>query len=182
MPGQIRWSYRMRMQATVFIQPLVLLAAGMTFTLGAQTNSPPPTPPPAPLFNLPAPALRTTTATAAVTTTATTAAPKPAPPPAEKIKPAPAAPPPADPQPSVAFVSRSYGTWDFEHARSWHGRYEIEAPIHLPDDLFSRSVNAVFVPEFIHVGHTAVACSVWTAIKRRNPFCLINPIPLNVSW
>jgi len=161
------------MQATVFIQSFVLLAAGITFTAGAHTNSLPPAPPPAPLFSLPGPGLRPIAAAPPAL--------KPAPqPPAEKIKPVDTRP--ADNQPAVAFVSRTYGAWDFEHARSWHGHYEIELPERRPDDLFTRGVNAIFVPEVIHVGKTTVACSVWTAIKRKNPLCLINPIPLNVSW
>jgi hypothetical protein len=47
---------------------------------------------------------------------------------------------------------------------------------------FVRSMQAVFEPEVVHVGKTAVSFSVVTAIKRKNPFCLLNPIPIYISW
>jgi len=51
-----------------------------------------------------------------------------------------------------------------------------------PDDLFSRTVNAMFQPEPVRVGRTTVAFSPITAIKRKNPLALLNPIVLNISW
>jgi hypothetical protein len=51
-----------------------------------------------------------------------------------------------------------------------------------PDDLFSRTVTAMFQPEPIRVGHAKVAFSPITAIKRKNPLALLNPIVLNLSW
>ncbi len=33
-----------------------------------------------------------------------------------------------------------------------------------------------------HIGKTEWSCSILTAIKRRNPLCLLNPIVLNISW
>ena len=49
------------------------------------------------------------------------------------------------------------------------------------DSLLAR-VGEAFEPEPIHVGKTTVTCSVWTAIKKKNPLALLNPIVLNVSW
>jgi len=43
-------------------------------------------------------------------------------------------------------------------------------------------MDAVFEPEVIHLRKIDVSCSLITALKRRNPLCLINPIVLNVSW
>jgi len=40
----------------------------------------------------------------------------------------------------------------------------------------------IFRPEVIHLGKTYVSCSLLTAIKRKNPLCLINPIFFNLSW
>jgi len=50
------------------------------------------------------------------------------------------------------------------------------------DNLFVRAMDAVFRPEVIHIGDISVSCSIITAIKRKNPFCLINPMVIHVSW
>lgn len=49
-------------------------------------------------------------------------------------------------------------------------------------DLFSRTVNTLFQPEPVGVGKATVAFSPITAIKRKNPLALLNPIVLNISW
>ncbi len=54
-----------------------------------------------------------------------------------------------------------------------------------PDNLLDRgkeSLANTFTPEVFHVGKTEWSCSILTAIKRRNPLCLLNPIVLNISW
>jgi hypothetical protein len=51
-----------------------------------------------------------------------------------------------------------------------------------PDNLFTRGMEAVFAPEVIKIGGTSIAFSPYTAIKRKNPLCLLNPIPIVVSW
>jgi hypothetical protein len=51
-----------------------------------------------------------------------------------------------------------------------------------PDNPFTRAMDAVFAPEVIKVGGTSIGFSPYTAIKRKNPFCLLNPVPLVVSW
>ena len=43
-------------------------------------------------------------------------------------------------------------------------------------------VNSIFVPEVIKFRKVSVSCSVITAIKRKNPLALINPIFLDVRW
>jgi hypothetical protein len=50
------------------------------------------------------------------------------------------------------------------------------------DNRFVRAMDAVFTPEVIEFGGTAIAFSPYTAIKRKNPFCLLNPIPIAISW
>ena len=50
------------------------------------------------------------------------------------------------------------------------------------DGLISKVVGGIFVPTPIRIGKTTVCCSVVTAIKRKNPLCLLNPVVLNVSW
>jgi hypothetical protein len=50
------------------------------------------------------------------------------------------------------------------------------------DNGFAGSVDSIFRPEVFRVRKAYVSCSVLTAIKRKNPLCLLNPIFLNVSW
>jgi hypothetical protein len=50
------------------------------------------------------------------------------------------------------------------------------------DNVFVRVVNDIFEPATFRVGKTTVACSIVTALKKKNPLCLLNPIVLNVSW
>jgi hypothetical protein len=45
-----------------------------------------------------------------------------------------------------------------------------------------RYVNNIFEPEVIHLGKMGLSSSIVTAIKRKNPLCLINPIFFNLSW
>jgi len=50
------------------------------------------------------------------------------------------------------------------------------------DSAFERAIDSTFRPEWFHYRKVAVSCSVATAIKRKNPFCLINPYVLQISW
>ncbi|MCI0747852.1 MAG: hypothetical protein L0Y58_20790 [Verrucomicrobia subdivision 3 bacterium] len=50
------------------------------------------------------------------------------------------------------------------------------------DNRFVRALDAIFRPEVVRVGNTAFSCSIYTAIKRKNPLCLINPLVVSVSW
>jgi hypothetical protein len=45
-----------------------------------------------------------------------------------------------------------------------------------------RGYNALFDPEMVPLGNQTLSCSVITAAKRKNPFCLLSPIFLNLSW
>lgn len=42
--------------------------------------------------------------------------------------------------------------------------------------------KGTFEPEILHLGKTTLTCSLLTAIKHRNPLCLINPYFLTFSW
>jgi len=50
------------------------------------------------------------------------------------------------------------------------------------ENAVTKCVEAVFRPEVAHIGKTALSCSIITAIKRKNPLCLLNPMVLNLSW
>jgi len=50
------------------------------------------------------------------------------------------------------------------------------------DSAVVRFVDNIFAPEVIHIGKKEVVCSVVTAIKRKNPLCLLNPLFFQLSW
>jgi hypothetical protein len=45
-----------------------------------------------------------------------------------------------------------------------------------------RWVGSTFEPAVFHIGKVSACCSLVTAIKNRNPLCLLNPMVLGVSW
>jgi hypothetical protein len=51
-----------------------------------------------------------------------------------------------------------------------------------PPSALERRINDIFVPEVIHFRKADLSCSLITAIKRKNPLCLLNPIFLDLSW
>jgi hypothetical protein len=53
-----------------------------------------------------------------------------------------------------------------------------------PETPLSHFLDSTFSPEVIHLGKgKAVAgCTIYTAIKRKNPLCLLNPMVLFFSW
>ena len=50
------------------------------------------------------------------------------------------------------------------------------------DNLFVRATDGIFRPEVVHFRKIEISCSLITAIKRKNPLCLINPIFFSASW
>jgi hypothetical protein len=58
----------------------------------------------------------------------------------------------------------------------------LKRPVPTPDNMFVRVVSGIFEPAPVRIGKTTVACSVVTAIKKKNPLCLLNPMVLSISW
>jgi len=88
-------------------------------------------------------------------------------------------------QPSHALIS-VVKTED-QDFRLPYGRYHdfdsvIMRPAKVPSDPVTWVLYSVFRPEEFQVGRTTVSCSIFTAIKRKNPLCLLNPLVLSVSW
>ena len=79
-------------------------------------------------------------------------------------------------------VSRYAGEFDYRTYRLLHDSEFLKRSEPPPDDLFSRTLNGIFMPEPIRMGKTTVCCSLITAIKRKNPLCLLNPMVLQISW
>jgi hypothetical protein len=51
-----------------------------------------------------------------------------------------------------------------------------------PDNLYDRTFNAIFEPEQVRMGKATVSFTPITAIKRKNPLALLNPLVFSVSW
>jgi hypothetical protein len=62
------------------------------------------------------------------------------------------------------------------------GEFYLTRPESKSDSGVVRFVEGIFTPEIIRVGKTSVSCSVITAVKRKNPLCLLNPLVFQASW
>jgi hypothetical protein len=80
------------------------------------------------------------------------------------------------------MLVRYPGEFDYHTYRLVHENTVLKRDEPERDDFISRTVAAIFVPEPVKIGRTTVCCSLITAIKRKNPLCLFNPMVLNVSW
>jgi len=81
------------------------------------------------------------------------------------------------------FVRDSFRT-DFDRAlyqRLDRAGY-FTRPAFISRNALDRSIDNIFNPEVFRIGKTSVSCSIFTAVKRKNPLCLANPIFLNISW
>jgi len=74
-------------------------------------------------------------------------------------------------------------------AEGLHGSFVRSDEFYLvraEEPVFEHGVNRffdqVFRPEEFHVGKHSVSSSITTAIKRKNPLCLLNPIVFQASW
>jgi hypothetical protein len=47
---------------------------------------------------------------------------------------------------------------------------------------FERKLDAAFKPKVIHIGHVQIYSPIATAIARKNPFCLLDPMVLGISF
>ncbi len=149
---------------------LVVASVGMAFTVSAQTNLPN-----LDLFVIPGPQLR--------------AEPVKAPAPASPLKdidllsvPKPAPSPTFTDLRSDGFTLSAEGSEDFRRYYAIHGNSGLVLPTPKPG-VITRAFDSVFRPEEFRIGRTAtLSCSVLTAIKRKDPLCLLNPIFFNISW
>jgi hypothetical protein len=50
------------------------------------------------------------------------------------------------------------------------------------DNRFLRAMDSVFRPEVVKIGGVEMSCSIITAVKRKNPLCLLNPMVIGIAW
>jgi hypothetical protein len=93
---------------------------------------------------------------------------------------------PASPQFSGSAQHATLNTFNDDnefHSRVIRpGQFYLTEPEPKSENRLVRAAEAIWTPEVIKVGKTSVACSVITAIKRKNPLCLLNPIFFQASW
>ena len=83
--------------------------------------------------------------------------------------------------PSVALQS-SLSDAEFSSRVIRSGEFYLTRAEPPADSGVVRFVEGIFTPEVIHLGKVQVACPIVTAIKRKNPLCLLNPLVFQVSW
>ena len=62
------------------------------------------------------------------------------------------------------------------------GQFYLTRAEPLPNGTVARTLDRIFTPEVVHVGKIPVSASIVTAIKRKNPLCLLNPVFFQISW
>jgi hypothetical protein len=62
------------------------------------------------------------------------------------------------------------------------GEFYLIAPEPQSENRLVRAAEALWRPEVVRLGKTSISCSVITAIKRKNPLCLLNPLFFQASW
>jgi hypothetical protein len=78
---------------------------------------------------------------------------------------------------SLTFPGNERAAQFYQHleAGGYLQRPEEETPL-------GRFMNSPFSPEVVHLGKASASCTLYTAIVRKNPLCLLNPLFLFVSW
>ena len=62
------------------------------------------------------------------------------------------------------------------------GQFYLTEPEPKSENRLVRAAEAIWTPEVVKVGKTSISCSVITAIKKKNPLCLLNPLFFQASW
>ena len=62
------------------------------------------------------------------------------------------------------------------------GQFYLSEPEPKSENNLVRAAEAIWSPEVIKLGKTSVSCPLVTAIKRKNPLCLLNPLFFQLSW
>jgi hypothetical protein len=58
----------------------------------------------------------------------------------------------------------------------------LKAPGEVATTELGRKVEKAFRPEILHVGHVRIYSPIATAIARKNPLCLLDPMVLGISF
>ena len=62
-------------------------------------------------------------------------------------------------------------------------RFYLVPPVEqAPESPLGRALNSIAGPEVVKLGNKTLECSAITAVKRKNPLCLINATFLKMTW
>lgn len=90
------------------------------------------------------------------------------------------------PQAAVTNSSRLDISWgdgsDLHSSVIRPGEFYLVGPEPLPEGKVVRALDRIFTPEVVRVGKVPISGSIVTAIKRKNPLCLLSPIIFQLSW
>jgi hypothetical protein len=98
--------------------------------------------------------------------------------PEERVATPPAAPTPAE----LTAVDLVFGDAEPRSRVVRSDVFYLNRPWPRSDSFLVRTVEDIFMPEPFYVGKMPVSCTIFTAIKRKNPLCLLNPIFFQASW
>ena len=80
-----------------------------------------------------------------------------------------------------ASTEETAGALTSYNARS--DRFYLTPPVEPPPaSPFGRAFAVIGEPEIVHLGSKPVACSLVTAVKRKNPLCLLNATFFKMTW
>jgi hypothetical protein len=86
------------------------------------------------------------------------------------------------PQVSISALDSTLVDSDLHSRVVRSGEFYLRRPETKSEDVLVRLVDGIFRPEIVHIGKIPLSCSLVTAIKRKNPLCLLNPIFFQASW
>lgn len=85
---------------------------------------------------------------------------------------------PADPNLSLSKADASFqipfSGGDFESRVIRPGEFYLRQAAPASENSIVRFVDGVFRPEVIHLDKVQITCPFWTALKRKNPLCLLS--------
>ena len=62
------------------------------------------------------------------------------------------------------------------------GQFYLTSPEPVAENRFVRAAESIWSPEVVKLGKTSISSPIITAIKRKNPLCLLNPLFFQASW
>ncbi len=61
-------------------------------------------------------------------------------------------------------------------------QFYLTVPEPRSENKLVRAAQVIFEPRPVQLGKVKLACPIITAIKKKNPLCLLNPLFVQVSW
>jgi hypothetical protein len=86
----------------------------------------------------------------------------------------------------ASFTGQMGSSSSSEGESALFARIEREGSLKSSEPVFNseigRKIDNAFRPEILRIGHVKIYSSIVTAIARKNPLCLLSPVPLDISF